>query len=65
MSRDLFRKNLEEICEGVKYLSGKTASFDRVHVESPDCWCEPELVYVDGENGNAVWVHRTAEQMCQ
>ena len=28
------------------------------HITSPDCWCEPELDYVDPETGNEVWVHR-------
>lgn len=28
------------------------------HETSPNCWCEPELDYVDPENGNEVWVHR-------
>lgn len=28
------------------------------HIASPDCWCEPELDYVDPETGNEVWVHR-------
>ena len=28
------------------------------HINSPDCWCEPELEYVDPESGSEVWVHR-------
>ena len=28
------------------------------HVDSPDCWCEPELDYEDPETGAQVWVHR-------
>jgi hypothetical protein len=28
------------------------------HLNSSDCWCEPELEYEDAETGNQVWVHR-------
>lgn len=28
------------------------------HEESEDCWCEPELRYVDPHTGERVWVHR-------
>ena len=28
------------------------------HVDSPDCWCEPELNYEDPDSGNRLWVHR-------
>jgi hypothetical protein len=31
------------------------------HVASPDCWCSPELDYVDPETGNAVYVHRDVQ----
>jgi len=30
----------------------------RDHHPSKWCWCEPELEYVNPENGNEVWVHR-------
>ena len=28
------------------------------HVESEDCWCEPELNYEDPDSGARLWVHR-------
>lgn len=28
------------------------------HIDSPDCWCEPELHFKDPETGAEVWVHR-------
>ena len=28
------------------------------HVDSPECWCEPELEYESPETINQVWVHR-------
>jgi len=28
------------------------------HINSKHCWCEPELVYEDPDNGNQVMVHR-------
>jgi hypothetical protein len=30
----------------------------REHVTSGDCWCEPELDYVDPVTGAKVYVHR-------
>jgi hypothetical protein len=27
------------------------------HIESETCWCEPQLVYKNPENGNEVWLH--------
>ena len=33
------------------------------HIESEECWCEPELEYEDPETGNQVWVHREVHQM--
>ena len=31
------------------------------HISSPECWCEPELVYKDPETGAEVWVHRSMQ----
>lgn len=31
------------------------------HESSSLCWCEPEMVYKDPENGNEVWLHRTTD----
>lgn len=28
------------------------------HVDFVECWCEPELVYVDEISGNKVWLHK-------
>ena len=28
------------------------------HICSENCWCEPELVYLDDETGNKLFVHR-------
>lgn len=28
------------------------------HIDSPDCWCEPELDYEDPETGNRLWIHK-------
>jgi hypothetical protein len=35
------------------------------HTEDENCWCEPELYYVDPETDSKVWVHKdtTAEGM--
>ena len=30
----------------------------REHVMSGDCWCNPELNYIDPETGAEVWVHK-------
>ena len=30
----------------------------REHEPTPDCWCEPELVYKDPDTGAEVWLHR-------
>lgn len=30
------------------------------HMNSENCWCEPELEYQD-DNGNQVWVHREVQ----
>lgn len=31
------------------------------HIESSDCWCEPELHYEDELTGKRVWSHRRIE----
>jgi len=31
------------------------------HVDSENCWCEPELNYEDPETGNRLWVHRDVQ----
>lgn len=31
------------------------------HELSADCWCEPELVYVDPETGDRVYAHRMVQ----
>lgn len=31
------------------------------HICSPDCWCQPERIYVDPENNGEVWLHRTIQ----
>jgi hypothetical protein len=31
---------------------------DKDHAESSDCWCEPELNYINPTTGRKVWVHR-------
>jgi len=28
------------------------------HINTRNCWCNPELDYEDPETGNQVWVHR-------
>lgn len=28
------------------------------HNQSPDCWCDPEIHYVDPVSGNMVYSHR-------
>lgn len=30
---------------------------DLEHYESSDCWCFPELVFVDPDSGRRVWKH--------
>ncbi len=30
------------------------------HIDSPDCWCHPYVVYT-APDGGQVWVHRGAE----
>lgn len=34
---------------------------DREHIDSPECWCQPELDYKDPYSGNEVWVHREVQ----
>ena len=31
------------------------------HIASPDCWCEPEVDYVDPDTGVKVFVHRSTQ----
>lgn len=31
------------------------------HVASADCWCLPEVEYVDSETGATVYVHRSLQ----
>lgn len=31
------------------------------HINSPDCWCKPELAYKDPETEAEVWVHRKVQ----
>lgn len=28
------------------------------HLDSPDCWCHPVMVFKDDDSGNEVWVHK-------
>lgn len=30
------------------------------HEDSPDCWCFPEVIFVDPESGHAIWRHGRA-----
>ena len=30
------------------------------HETSEFCWCEPELIHIDPETGNKVYLHRNA-----
>lgn len=30
------------------------------HIDSADCWCEPELVYTNPDNGASVYLHHKA-----
>lgn len=32
---------------------------EREHEANHDCWCEPEIDYVDPDTGVAVYVHRS------
>lgn len=34
---------------------------DENHTDTPVCWCEPELIYKDPDNGNEVWLHREVQ----
>jgi hypothetical protein len=34
---------------------------DKPHVESPECWCEPELHYRDEDTEICVWEHRRVQ----
>jgi hypothetical protein len=31
------------------------------HIDSENCWCEPELVYTDPDTGVSVYVHRKTQ----
>jgi len=47
--------------EGAMPLGVEIVSTEREHEASEDCWCSPELNYVDPDNGNKVFVHRQAQ----
>ena len=32
------------------------------HVPSPNCWCEPEIDYIDPDTGTKVFVHKRPQQ---
>jgi hypothetical protein len=34
------------------------ANTPRYHTAQADCWCEPDIDYVDPDTGTAVYVHR-------
>lgn len=36
-----------------------------IHDDSPQCWCNPELHYKDGDTEKEVWVHRGYEELDQ
>lgn len=31
---------------------------EREHIDSEDCWCQPEVIFVAEWSGNRVWVHK-------
>lgn len=28
------------------------------HIDSEECWCHPEVIFVAEWNGNRVWIHK-------
>lgn len=46
------------IKRGVLDDTRDTSDLYPYHIDSSNCWCEPELEYEDPETGNQVWVHR-------
>ena len=38
-----------------------TGPLEPEHDDSPNCWCEPEMEYLDEFTGAEVWVHRQVQ----
>jgi hypothetical protein len=36
----------------------KLAKYPEHSTDSEDCWCDPQVVFIDAETGNKVIVHR-------
>ncbi len=54
---DRYRAGREPIavrCDGGE----EPQSEDRVHIDGPDCWCEPTLFFDGGDEFGNVWVHK-------
>lgn len=48
----------EEAAAEIERLHALVKAQKREHTTTADCWCQPEVSYVDPETGNAVYVHR-------
>ena len=48
---------IKEMSDGTKYRV-TPKGWKKMHKDSADCWCGPELDYVDPETGVSVYVHK-------
>lgn len=37
----------------------------KIHYETKDCWCDPELTYKDEKTNKEVWSHKGYEELEQ
>ena len=50
---------LQEAVPEYNYFRHQTyANLKKEHISSAECWCEPEVDYIDPETGVAVYVHK-------
>jgi hypothetical protein len=52
---------LKELGLTVKDVVKMIEEHTREHIDSENCWCEPELDYTDPDTGVSVYVHRRVQ----
>ena len=52
---------LKELGLTVKDVVKMIEEHTREHIDSENCWCEPELDYTDPDTGVSVYVHRRTQ----
>lgn len=51
-------------CDGNIHVMPTSGTIE--HIESKDCWCEPELIQdIDDEHDKKVWSHKGYEELNQ